>query len=141
MTKRKSKPNLSPLEHPEQCAVIDWCELSKKKYPCLAWIYSVPNGARTSYSVAKRLKAEGMKAGRTDLVLPYPKLKLGERKSDGYCNHINYPGFYLEMKRKKGSRTSKEQREWHKYLQGAGYQVRIAKGADDAIKFIKEYLE
>ena len=134
MTKRKSNPNLSPLEHPEQCAVIDWCELSKKKYPCLAWIYAVPNGARTSISVAKRLKAEGMKKGVPDLFLPCPVYRPHE--PDEWLH-----GLFIEMKRLKGSTTSKEQKEWHEYLLGAGYEVVVAKGADEAIKFIKEYLE
>ena len=139
MTKRKSKPNLSPLEHPEQCAVIDWCELSKKKYPCLAWIYAVPNGARTSISVAKRLKAEGMKKGVPDLFLPVSFWDVD--KQNRMRMEVVYYGLFIEMKRKKGSTTSKEQKAWHKYLSGAGYQVRVAKGADEAIQFIKEYLE
>ena len=133
--KRKT---IVPLEHPEQCAVIDWCAWNTKKYPCLAWIYAVPNGARTSISVAKRLKKEGMRAGVPDLFLPYPsnaaKGIFGTRIND-------YHGLYIEMKRLKGSTTSKEQKAWHKYLLNVGYQVKVAKGADEAIKFIKEYLE
>ena len=140
--KRKTKISIPvPLEHPEQCAVIDWCDWNTKKYPCLAWIYAVPNGARTSISVAKRLKKEGMRAGVPDLFLPFPKLKLGDRKPDGWCDHVYYHGLFIEMKRKKGSVTSPEQKAWHKYLLSAGYQVVIAKGADEAVKFIKEYLE
>ena len=134
--KTKIKPNLSPLEHPEQCAVIDWCDWNTKKYPCLAWIYAVPNGARTSISVAKRLKKEGMRAGVPDLFLPYPTID-----HSGYNPVWTYCGLYIEMKRKKGSTTSPEQKAWHKYLLSAGYQVKVAKGADEAIKFIKEYLE
>jgi len=128
--KRKT---IVPLEHPEQCRVIDWCDWNTKKYPCLAWIYSVPNGARTSISVAKRLKAEGMKAGVPDLFLPHAKHS---------ANGLWFlSGLFIEMKRLKGSTTSKEQKAWHKYLLGAGYQVVVAKGADEAIKFIKDYLE
>lgn len=43
----------------------------------------------------------------------------------------------VEMKRKKGSITSKEQLEWIEALQQAGVEAKICKGADEAIKFIK----
>ena len=43
----------------------------------------------------------------------------------------------IEMKRKKGSTTSKEQKEWLEILQASGAMSAVCKGADEAIKFVE----
>jgi hypothetical protein len=119
-------------EHDHQVRVIDWAELvGRRKYPMLRWLYAIPNGARTSQSVANRLKAEGMKAGVPDLCLPYPVHHL----------HFTYHGLFIEMKSKdtKG-RVSKEQKPWLEYLESVGYKVAVAWSADEAIQIIEDYL-
>lgn len=115
-----------PSEHSEQCSLFDWAALYRGKYPELDLMFAVPNGARTSISVAKKLKAEGLKAGIPDIILPVPR--------------GTYHGMFLEMKRVKGGRVESEQKEWHDKLRAHGYYVAIARGWEDAVSFIQFYL-
>ncbi len=125
-------------EHEYQVQVIEWCDLmAKVKYPMLKWIYAVPNGARTARSVANRLKAEGMKAGVPDLVLPYPVYNENEY---GYPD-TKYHGLFVEMKsRDTKGRVSKDQQEWLDYLDSVGYRVVTAWTSKEATDAIEEYL-
>lgn len=120
-------------EHDHQVQVAGWCEImGKGKYPMLKWIYAVPNGARVAWKTAKKLKAEGMKAGVPDLCLPWPVLPFD--RTIGW-----YHGLYIEMKTK-GGRLSADQKDWLEYLHGVGYKAVTAWSADEAIEAIEEYL-
>jgi len=69
-----------------------------------------------------RLKKEGVNTGVPDLVVLLPNMAL-----------------YIEMKRTKGSTTSKEQKEWVALLNTLPYaEAHVCKGAQQAIKIIKE---
>jgi len=132
---------IATTEHDHQKAVIKWADdmvkFQPKKYWMLEFLYAVPNGARTSRSVANRLKAEGMKAGVPDLCLPYTIELSGQYdiQSEGYG------GLFIEMKSKdtKG-RLSDDQKEWIEYLTGQGYKVEVCWSADEAIKVLEDYL-
>lgn len=81
-------------------------------------------------SVAAALKAEGVKSGVPDLVLPVP--------------HGNYPGLYLELKvpgreRTRNGGRSDEQVRWHKRLRAQGYAVVTAYGWQAACWVIYTY--
>ena len=52
-----------------------------------------------------------------------------------------YQPIAIEMKRKKGSTTSREQKLWGKILSRAGIPFRVCHGCDEAIKFVNEVLE
>lgn len=116
-------------EHDEQVAVIQWAELSVAKYPALRWLYAVPNGGARHPAVAGKLKAEGVKRGVPDLVLPVP---LG-----------SFHGAYVEMKRPGSSPSdvSAEQREWGEHLSKAGYAYCLARSFEAAKAFLVAYLE
>ena len=94
------------------------------KYPELSLLFHISNEGRRNPG---RAKAEGIKAGVPDLCLPVPRGK--------------YHGAYIEMKRRKGSKTTKEQEEWLSALALQGYAVAVCKGWEEAAKFIKKYLE
>ena len=111
-----------PTEHAEQCAVIEWCNL----HAIAKHIFAIPNGSNKSPAAAAKFKREGLRSGIPDLFLPVPR--------GVFC------GLFLEMKRTKGSVTSKEQFIWLEYLNERGYKTEICKGADEAIATIKEYL-
>jgi hypothetical protein len=115
-----------PTEHQEQCALFQWAALHSTKYPDLVWLYAVPNGARTSMSTAKKLKAEGLKAG-------YPDIGLDVARG-------GYYGLRIELKRQKGGRVSPEQVAWHVRLGEAGYCVSLAPGWRQAAFIIEQYL-
>ena len=92
----------------------------------LALLFAVPNGGHRSKATAGRLKAEGVKPGVPDLCLPVPR----------GGSH----GLFVELKRRKGSTTSPEQREWLSRLAGQGYATVVAKGWDEAAESITRYL-
>lgn len=114
----QKSPSRVPLEHDEQCGFLNWM---REKHPDVR-IFAIPNGEKRSISVAKRLKKEGVKKGVPDLYIPA-----------WHC--------WVEMKRVKGSVTSKEQKDWHTYLRNIGDHVILAKGATDASRQILDYLK
>ena len=105
-----------PTEHQEQVNFVNWFEYN---YPDKK-IFAIPNGEKRAISVATRLKAEGVRRGVPDLFIPHLQL-------------------FIEMKRQKGSATSKEQKEWLSYLSGCGYKTHICKGSEEAKKIILKY--
>jgi hypothetical protein len=73
------------------------------------------------------MKLEGVVPGVPDLMFAVP---IGE-----------YHGLLIEMKRRKGGRTSPEQKELIPLLGGQGYRVEVARGSDEALEIFKSYLE
>lgn len=129
-------------EHDEQVHVIDWCELMSSRHPELKLLFAVPNGGNRNIVTAVKLKAEGVKAGVPDLFLPVPRDERPYPEYNGiFRDCLNVAnGLFIEMKKRKGSTTSKEQKWWHEKLREQGYKVVIAKGADEAIECIADYL-
>ena len=117
---------MGPTEHDEQRVVIAWAAASRGRYPELALLFAVPNGARTAFSVAKRLKAEGLQAGVPDLCLPVARK--------------GWHALWIEVKRQKGGRLSEAQRWWHQALMRQGHLVVMAAGAERAIHWLERYL-
>lgn len=116
-----------PTEHDEQSAVVEWAAWHENAIPSLSMLFAIPNGGYRHPAVAGKLKDEGVKPGVPDLFLAAPK--------------PTYHGLFIEMKRKSGSNTPANQRDWHERLTGQGYCVRVCKGADAAIAEIERYLE
>lgn len=117
--------NLSS-EHHEQSELMKWAELNRQKFPMLKALFAIANGGHRHITVAMQMKAEGVKPGVPDLMLPYP--------SNGYN------GLFVEMKRRVGGRLSEEQKQWREMLQGYGYCVRVCKGWEEAKDAITDYL-
>jgi hypothetical protein len=113
-------------EAAEQSAVIEWAEWNKGKYPCLRWLYHIPNGGSRHPAEAIRLKAQGVKAGVSDLFLPYP------------CG--GYAGIFIEMKHGRNGTTA-AQEEFLAYAASVGYKTAVCWSADEAMAVIKGYLE
>lgn len=127
-------------EHQEQCAVIAWAEVVESRHPELALLHAVQNwaGVKSPREGARR-KAEGVKAGIPDLMLPVPR---GGRH-----------GLYVEMKRRKIRRTktkgvkldrtrpTAEQERWHQALRQQGYAVEVCWSAEEAQDVITRYLD
>lgn len=113
-----------PTEHEDQCAVIQRFDLKYKEHR--GRLFAIPNGSYKSRAAASSFKKEGLRAGVPDLMLPVAKQ--------------GYHGLFIEMKRLKGSVTSKEQKDWHEYLSGQGYLCVVCKGAQSAIDIIDDYM-
>lgn len=54
-------------EHTTQKAFFEWAQVMQGKIPELDLLYAVPNGGQRHPAVAKKLKAEGVKAGIPDV--------------------------------------------------------------------------
>jgi len=130
-------------EHHEQCVVIAWCELNKKRYPCLGRIYAIPNMGKHHVSFRIKQAREGLKKGMLDLCLPWPvvnEIEVTATNKRTKCYARSTHGLYIEMK-VKPNKLSPEQKEWVKYLLDVGYEVKVAWSADEAIEIIKNYID
>ena len=106
-TERRNYP-----EHQHQVALIRWANMSVMAYPELRWLFAVPNAAKRSVQLAAMLKAEGLKAGVPDLILP--------------CARGGFNSLAIEMKSAAG-RTSGAQDEWIEGLTSLGWRVEVCR--------------
>jgi hypothetical protein len=106
-----------PTEHEEQRAFVS---IFRK---CLSpvRIFAIPNGGHRGKAEAGRLKCEGVSAGVPDLFIPEWLL-------------------WIEFKRQSGGAVSKEQKDWHEYLERIGHTVKICKGAEDARSVVLDFV-
>ena len=106
-------------EHDEQAAFVEWLEW--QGIP----VFAIPNGSNKSKAAAAKFKAEGLRAGVPDLMIPAPTEQ--------------YAGLFVEMKDAKNGTLSKEQKEWLSLLTDMGYATAACWGVDEAIKCFKSY--
>lgn len=108
----------TPSESDEQIGFLQWFE---RKFQGVR-IFHIPNGGHRAISVAKKMKAEGVKPGVPDLYVPAWKL-------------------WIEMKRQKGGTLSADQRDWIAYLEGIGDTTIVGRGAEDASRQVLAFLQ
>ena len=104
-------------EHEEQREFVKWFRQTHTGVK----IFAIPNGGYRGKTQAMKLKAEGVSKGVPDLFIPEFFL-------------------WVEMKRKKGSTTSPEQKEWLDYLNNIGYRAVVCKGCLEAQKAVTQHL-
>lgn len=117
--------NAMRSEDTEQINVVSWAGWNMNRYPELKWLHHIPNGGSRNKMEAVKLKQMGVKAGVSDLCLPYPK--------GIYC------GLYIEMKYG-DNRQQDTQKEFLKDMASAGHYVATCYSAEEAIKILEEYL-
>lgn len=113
-------------EDTEQINVVQWANWNMNRYPELRWLFHVPNGGSRNRAEAVKFKQMGVKAGVSDLCLPYPK--------GIYC------GLFIEMKYG-NNRQQDTQKEFLEDMAAAGHFVATCYSAEEAIKVIEEYLK
>jgi rhodanese-related sulfurtransferase len=111
-----------PTESAEQIRFVARVE---QFYPDVV-IFAVPNGGGRSPMEATKLKEEGVRAGVPDLVIAEPR---------GV-----FHGLYIEMKRQKGGKVSKEQEAMHERLRNKGYAVAVCAGCSEAWEVFERYI-
>lgn len=103
--------------------------------PDLEWFHAVHNQGHGDAIRGARAKAEGVKKGVADTFLPVPT--------------ANYPGLYIEMKKRselpktgrgKGG-MSDDQIRFANYVKSKGYAFRTCYGWEHAATTIRSYLE
>ena len=77
--------NITAKEHDEQGSLFQWAGIAVFKYPELNCMFAIPNGGLRNPVVARKLKAEGVKSGVSDIFLSVAR--------------GGYHGLYIEMKR------------------------------------------
>jgi len=116
-----------PSELEEQSQLVAWAQDAQQAHPELRLLFAIPNGEHRHWTVAKRLKAQGVRAGVPDLFLPAPR--------------SGWHGLFLELKRRDGGVVSDHQAGWHLGLTQQGYMVAVCRGATDARNALIKYLE
>ena len=114
-------------EHQEQTAFFAWVDLKKIKTTELENIFAIPNGGLRNIVVAKKLKAEGVKAGVPDIFLAVAR--------------GGYHGLFIEMKREKSGKLSDVQDGWMARLEYHNYCFKVCHGFNAAIEAVENYLE
>lgn len=104
----------SGKEHGEQSALFCWAADYSPIYPRIRFMFAIPNGGLRDQITAGRLRAEGVKRGVPDILLP--------------VTNRCYAGLFIEMKRRKTGdkrkgETSPDQDNFHVHLKSASYKV------------------
>lgn len=130
--KKTARRRPRQLEALEQRALIAWaCRARLPSPPDPAakfiadYLFTIPNGGTRRHKEAAMLKAEGVKAGVSDLLLPVPNGK--------------YSGLWIEMKAGK-NRPTELQKQWGTRMILCGFDFRCCWGFLAAKHAIEEHL-
>jgi hypothetical protein len=123
---KKREAELNPLESEEQQLIFAWARIMEKQHPELELLVAVPNGGLRNMPEAVRFKAEGVRKGFPDMLLPVARGA--------------YHSLAIELKRRKGGVVSPEQKAWIAALNEQGWLAVVCRGADEAIEVITDYL-
>lgn len=119
----KQRKSPSDVEHQIQVACVHWFRYQYSKLSLN--LFAVPNGGQRGKAQAGKLKAEGVLAGVSDLIL----LIAGN----------GYNGLLIEMKTDKG-KQSESQKTWQQHIEKYGYKYVVCRSLDDFQKEINDYL-
>lgn len=127
-----NRATVVPKEDDEQMAFVQWCRL---KGIIVHHSGNEIGGSTAAVKVrAIKMKRMGTSKGFPDLLVFIPIIgTTGEPDA--------YQPLAIEMKRTKGSTTSKEQKEWLKVLEMAGIPGAICKGCNAAIEFVEKTIK
>ncbi len=112
-------------EHDEQAALFAWASFNEDLIPQLAMLYAIPNGGQRHVLVARKLKAEGVKAGVWDVALDVP--------------NATKHGLRIEMKFGKNDLTD-NQIAWGEMYRRYGYATAVCYTWEEAKAAILAYL-
>ena len=120
------------IEDDHQKALMQWAKVTRLRGIILAdFLIAIPNGGKRKLKEAARMKAQGVKAGVSDLFLALP--------ANGAC------GLWIELKAPKTTTTkagkpSQSQIDWLERMSQVGYAARLCYGWEAAKVTIQEYL-
>ena len=123
---RQMGTDWQPTEEAEQAAVFEWATLMTPQFPELHLLFHIPNGGWRAPATAAKLKAQGVKPGVSDLMLPVKRGGFG--------------GLWIEMKRRHGGTVSKAQQDWIMEMRFQGYRAEVCHGAEEACDILYKYL-
>ena len=112
-------------EHAHQVALMAWCAINFRRLPKLKLLFAIPNGGERNPIVAARMKAEGVRSGVPDLMLPVAR----------HGMH----GLFIEMKKPRTGTVSEKQDQWHNDLRGEGFAVAVCYGWQEAVECLERW--
>lgn len=118
-------------EHAHQAAIFQWIAIEGRlALADVDLLHAIPNGGDRSMAVGAAMKAEGVKRGVPDMMLPIPSM--------------SYAGLYIELKVPGRERTAwggrdPKQVEWHQRLRAKRYAVCTAYGWHAAVGVLRCY--
>lgn len=122
----KSRRRTEHTESNLQRQCVEWFRRQYRSHAMM--LFAVPNGGGRSKVEAGIMKAEGVTAGVSDLIL------LEARGS--------YGALCIEMKTKKrGSRQEKSQKEWQAVAEEFGNKYVIVRSLEEFMKVVKSYMD
>ena len=147
-----------PLEDQECEAFHQWLDTKRLKHHHCA--NESQSGRRDAIIRNARNKRLGQSKGFLDYIIRIPNTTFGDdmigeydtikeigaiktENDDGTTFRLKKFPFRIvvvEMKRRKGGRLSPEQKQWLEWLESAGTETFVAKGADEAIRWIEKRL-
>lgn len=143
----------SGKENAHQTALFQWAALNQRNAPELRWLFAIPNGAtygddaRSRAIRGGRMKAEGLRDGVVDIMLP-----VSRPHNFGVPTSWVYHGLFIEMKRPaerlKRDPTgpwdtggvSDNQKEFMDFATAQGYKCVVCYSWLEAANEIKLYL-
>lgn len=144
--KRRAVPRA--LESAQGMALMQWADLEFRTghQPMLAFLRHIPNGGARNKATAGRLKAEGVRRGTWDYVVPV--VSRYDMQDDWQAtgeSTMRFPGLWIELKieterSKKNGGLSDEQVEFGTHLHGQGYACVVAYDWEEARDAIMAYL-
>lgn len=121
----RAKAPAAPSEASQQATLFELLALLATRDPRAALAFHVPNGGARDARTGARLKAQGVKPGVPDIILP--------------CPALGHTGLAVELKRKGGS-LERAQERWLDALEGQGWRCVVAWSWQDAAREILTYL-
>lgn len=118
-------------EEAEQTALFCWAAMNFEHCPELRLMFAIPNGGKRDPVTAAKLKAQGVRAGVPDVLLPVP------RPGPGHW----YAGLFIELKKLKGGNLrDANQIAWASGLIAQGYAHHLVRGGANAAGIIMAYM-
>lgn len=119
---KRTKPKRRYEEHEIQVNFVEYLRI--RDYELYLDSFAIANGGKRHISEAKRLKAEGVKAGIPDIFIP-----LGRK---------GYLGLFMEIKKPDGV-LSPAQKIMIPRLRARGYKVEVPKSLEQSIAMFEAY--
>lgn len=123
--RRRAPAGPKRTEHAEAVTLMKAVRLHEGRHPELRLLFAVPNGGDRHVITAAKMKAEGVKPGVPDYILPVAR--------------GGFHGLAIELKTATGA-TSREQKQWLADLRAQGYRAEVCKGWQQAFDLLTEYL-
>ena len=124
------------LEHEIQCECVKWFREAYPGYRRL--LFAVPNGGFRNKATAGKMKAEGVLAGVSDLILLVPN-----KNYHGLCIEMKWEKVEIDSTGKKHVTRSyqhDEQKAWQWAVEEQGYQYVVCRSLEEFMSCVDTYL-